>query len=42
MRVIRNWIERDYNVTRPHSSLDYATPSEFEEEFALASRVANE
>jgi putative transposase len=42
LRVIRNWIEREYNVTRPHSSLDYATPSEFEEEFALASRVANE
>ena len=42
LRTIRNWIEHDYNATRPHSSLDYATPSEFEEQFALASRAVNE
>jgi len=40
--VIRNWIEHDYHAVRPHSSLDYATPNEFEEQFALASRAGNE
>jgi len=39
--VMRSWIEREYNVTRPHSSLDYATPTEFENQFALASRAVN-
>lgn len=42
LRVIRDWIEHDYNATRPHSSLDYASPREFEEKFALASRAMNE
>ena len=42
LRVIRNWIEHDYHAARPHSSLDYATPNEFEEQFALASRAVNE
>jgi transposase InsO family protein len=35
--VISDWIENDYNVTRAHSALDYATPTEVEQEFTLDS-----
>jgi transposase InsO family protein len=34
---IREWIEDEYNTTRPHSSLGYATPSEMEKQFKLVS-----
>jgi len=42
LRVIRDWIEHEYNTTRPHSSLDRMSPNEFEKQFMLASRAANE
>jgi putative transposase len=35
--TIREWVEDEYNTTRPHSSLGYATPSEMELQFKLAS-----
>lgn len=40
LRGISDWIENDYNVRRAHSALDYATPTEVEEAFALASASA--
>lgn len=42
LQVIREWIEQDYNAVRPHSSLERMSPNEFEEQFALALRAANE
>jgi putative transposase len=42
LQAIRDWIETEYNATRAHSSLDYATPNEVEEQFALASKAVNE
>jgi transposase InsO family protein len=41
LRVISNWIEIEYNAYRAHSALCYATPSEVETYFALASELAN-
>jgi putative transposase len=35
--TIHEWVEDEYNTTRPHSSLGYATPSEMELQFKLAS-----
>jgi len=40
--TIHDWIEHEYNVTRAHSGIAYATPSEAEKEFAMANRVQNE
>lgn len=42
LRVLRAWIDGDYNATRPHSSLGRVSPSEFEKQFELASRAMNE
>jgi len=42
MQAIHTWIEVDYHVWRAHSGIGYATPIEFEKEFALASRAVNE
>jgi transposase InsO family protein len=42
LHVIRDWIELDYNATRPHSSLDHVSPNEFEAQFMLASFAVNE
>jgi putative transposase len=42
LHVLREWIESDYNATRPHSSLGRMAPEEFEAQFALASRAVNE
>lgn len=39
LRELHTWME-NYNATRPHSALDFATPHEFEKSFALASRFA--
>jgi transposase InsO family protein len=37
LSVISDWIENDYNVTRAHSALGYATPTEVEQDFELDS-----
>lgn len=42
LTTLRGWIEEEYNDARPHSSLNYATPNEMEENFVLALRVSNE
>jgi len=42
LQVIHEWIEHDYNTVRAHSSLNFSTPTEVEEQFALASRASNE
>lgn len=42
LRVLREWIESDYNATRPHSSIGRMAPEEFEKHFALASCAVNE
>lgn len=40
--TIHAWIEVEYHLCRAHSAIGYATPTEFETEFALASRAMNE
>ena len=42
LHVIRDWIESDYNLTRPHSSIERMSPNQFEEQFTLASQAVNE
>lgn len=39
LKEIHTWMD-EYNATRPHSALDYATPNEAEQHFTLASRAA--
>lgn len=42
LATIHDWIELEYNVTRAHSGVVYATPSEAGKEFAMVNRVQNE
>ena len=42
LQAIHTWIEDEYHIWRAHSGIGYATPIEFENDFALASRAVNE
>lgn len=42
LQTIHTCIEVEYHLCRAHSGIGYATPAEFENEFALASRAMNE
>lgn len=41
LSVISDWIENEYNTSRAHSAIGYATPVEAEAEFALASATGS-
>lgn len=41
LQAISKWFD-EYNCDRPHSGIDYATPTEMERHFAMASKVSNE